>query len=242
MLIPITFNPKPSSSSTSTAPKLPSALAKISNDEVVLIELQGALEVEVAQPTDKNGKFVGKLTIDESGSVSDSVVRVASNIRSTCKWACGRSQRIFNLFLGSLAVIGPFLPELLLTKIMSLSFSYNNWTHTTLQGKPTLLIGHHLLEGKIAALTKPLAILTRSTTDVNLSATNTSETPGPSDSRSRGEDRDDSNSMDVDEDGADGRERSGSTPNRTAQWQAVGIVKKKIVFAKRPMPIVGRPS
>lgn len=68
MLIPVTFNP-PSSQSTPTL-KLPAALAKISHDEVVLIELQGALEVEVAQPTDKNGKLVGKLTIDENGSVS----------------------------------------------------------------------------------------------------------------------------------------------------------------------------
>lgn len=70
MLIPITFNPNSSSSRPKETPKLPSALAKIANDEVVLIELQGALEVEVAQPTDKNGKFVGKLTINEDGSVS----------------------------------------------------------------------------------------------------------------------------------------------------------------------------
>lgn len=70
MLIPVTFNPHPSSRSTETA-KLPPALAKISNDEVVLIELQGKLEVEIAQPSDKNGKFVGKLTIDEDGSVSN---------------------------------------------------------------------------------------------------------------------------------------------------------------------------
>ena len=63
MLIPIVFN-------SSTSPKLPSALATISNDEVVLIELQGLLEVEVAQPTDRNGKLVGKLTINEDDSVS----------------------------------------------------------------------------------------------------------------------------------------------------------------------------
>lgn len=65
MLIPIIFN-------SSTSSKLPSTLAKISNDEVVLIELQGMLEVEVAQPTDKNGKLVGKLTINEDESVSGS--------------------------------------------------------------------------------------------------------------------------------------------------------------------------
>ena len=65
MLIPIIF-------SSSTSSKLPSTLAKISNDEVVLIELQGMLEVEVAQPKDKNGKLVGKLTIHEDELVSGS--------------------------------------------------------------------------------------------------------------------------------------------------------------------------
>jgi chromosome transmission fidelity protein 8 len=64
MLIPITFNPD----SKPQTPKLPPTLAKISNDEVVLIELQGNLEV--SQSSDKNGQFVGELTIDETGSVS----------------------------------------------------------------------------------------------------------------------------------------------------------------------------
>jgi chromosome transmission fidelity protein 8 len=64
MLIPITFNPTPNRQET---PKLPSTLAKISNDEVILIELQGNLEGP--QSLDKNGQLVGELTIDETGSV-----------------------------------------------------------------------------------------------------------------------------------------------------------------------------
>ncbi|KXN91642.1 hypothetical protein AN958_12494 [Leucoagaricus sp. SymC.cos] len=155
MLIPITFNPSSSLSSTpSETSKLPSALAKISNDEVVLIELQGALEVEAAQSSDKNGKFVGKLTINENG-----------------------------------------------------------------REKPTLLIGHHLLEGKIASLNKPLAILTRSATNVNSSSTIASST-------------------DLLKPELKGR----VTPTPRVQWKVMGIVKRKIVFAKRPMPIVGQPS
>ncbi|KAJ7596166.1 Ctf8-domain-containing protein [Mycena floridula] len=76
--------------------KLPSSLAKISHDEIVLIELQGTLEVPDDGP--KDGKLVGKLKIDD---------------------------------------------------VLS---------------KPTLMIGPHLLEGKVANLPKPLAILHRSTT------------------------------------------------------------------------------
>lgn len=45
------------------APKLPPGLAKISHNEVVLIELQGSLEVN--QPGERDGKLVGKLKLDE---------------------------------------------------------------------------------------------------------------------------------------------------------------------------------
>lgn len=60
MIIPITFN------SSTKWPKLPPALAKISHDEVVLIELQGSLEVELNHPSERNGQLVGNLTIDEA--------------------------------------------------------------------------------------------------------------------------------------------------------------------------------
>jgi len=61
MLIPITFSPQFTSNS-----KLPSGLAKISHDEVVLIELQGSLDVESNHPSDRDGQFVGKLKLDEA--------------------------------------------------------------------------------------------------------------------------------------------------------------------------------
>ncbi|TFK40200.1 Ctf8-domain-containing protein [Crucibulum laeve] len=145
MLVPISI---PSSSSNA---KLPSALAKISHDEIVLIELQGALEVECNHPSERDGKLVGMLGIEEGSN------------------------------------------------------------------KPTLRIGHHLLEGKISALAKPLAILHRSV---------------PGDPVSKEAPSDNAMECDSSVDAAKDGSRAG--------WNIVGVVKKKIVFAKRPMPIVGR--
>ncbi|KAG8869782.1 hypothetical protein FRC20_000853 [Serendipita sp. 405] len=64
----------------------------------------------------------------------------------------------------------------------------------TIESKPTLRIGHHLLEGKIASLPKPLAVMRR--TD----STSDSETP--------------------------------------YSFDIVAIIRKKIIFSKRPTPIV----
>ena len=61
MIIPITL-----SSLSAANPKLPPCLAKISHDEVVLIELQGSLEVESNHPSERDGKHIGKLKIDET--------------------------------------------------------------------------------------------------------------------------------------------------------------------------------
>lgn len=60
------------------------------------------------------------------------------------------------------------------------------------QDKPTLLIGHHLLEGKLVTLQKPLAVLHRAQPN-----------------------EDDGTSYDM-----------------------IGLVRRKIVFAKRPMPVI----
>ncbi|KAF8643238.1 hypothetical protein AX16_009127 [Volvariella volvacea WC 439] len=62
MLIPLNLLP-PSDAN----PKLPPALAKISHDEIVLIELQGALEFDEPTPSDRDGQFIGILNIDEAG-------------------------------------------------------------------------------------------------------------------------------------------------------------------------------
>ncbi|KAJ7442463.1 Ctf8-domain-containing protein [Mycena latifolia] len=140
MIISINFS-LPSSS----AAKLPPSLAKISHDELVLIELQGALEVECVSDSERDGRLVGRLCIDEAVK------------------------------------------------------------------KPTLTIGHHLLEGKVALLPKPLAILQR-------------VVPG------------DLDSMDCDASDGDATGREATA----VAWEAIAIVKRKIIFSKRPMPIVGR--
>ncbi|KAF8802496.1 hypothetical protein BYT27DRAFT_7146225, partial [Phlegmacium glaucopus] len=144
MLIPITIT-----SSSLSNPKLPSGLAKISHDEVVLVELQGSLEVECNHPNERNGKLVGQLKIDDS------------------------------------------------------------------TGRPSLLIGHHLLEGTIASLPKPFAVLLRSGSSENelgndaMVLDSSSTGPGP----------------------------EGLGDSISSSWSVVGIVKKKIVFSKRPMPV-----
>ncbi|KAH9887638.1 Ctf8-domain-containing protein [Cubamyces lactineus] len=140
MLIPINVAiPDPSSAQRK---KLPPQLVQFGTDELVLIDLQGALDVE----GNKDGQLVGKLRIDPA------------------------------------------------TK------------------KPTLLIGHHLLEGKLVTLPRPLGVLHRH---------DPAQTGG-------------SASMDVDE--------SGQSSNGSAtSWDIVAVVKRKMVFSKRPMPIVGKP-
>ncbi|KAI0820692.1 Ctf8-domain-containing protein [Trametes gibbosa] len=143
MIIPINVNiPGPSSP---TSHRLPPQLVHFGSDEVVLIEMQGLLEVD----GNKDGQLVGKLRVDPA------------------------------------------------TK------------------KPTLLIGHHLLEGKLVNLSKPLAVLHRNSHD-------------PSEKETR-------NSLSV-------QDTQETQPCGTASWDMVAIVKRKMVFSKRPMPMVGKPS
>ncbi|KAF8492591.1 Ctf8-domain-containing protein [Russula emetica] len=112
------------------------------------------------------------------------------------------------------------------------------------KGKPTLRIGHHLLEGKIANLPKPLAILQRRTcvvpspTTTTTTTTNAHKTP-------------DENSGDIDgdvdmrqsSDNCETKDDNTSTPpaaTATATSYAIHtLVRKKIIFSKRPTPIVG---
>ena len=55
MIVPISISPAGSS-----ATRLPPQFAQFGTDEVVLVEMQGALDVEGSL----NGQMVGKLTID----------------------------------------------------------------------------------------------------------------------------------------------------------------------------------
>ncbi|RPD54117.1 hypothetical protein L226DRAFT_617229 [Lentinus tigrinus ALCF2SS1-7] len=144
MLIDINIDlPGPSS----TRRQLPPQLVQFGTEELVLIELQGALEVE----GNKDGQLVGKLRVDPN------------------------------------------------TK------------------KPTMMIGHHLLEGKLVNLAKPLAVLQKH-----------DSTPGAGE-----------------EDEAAMAVEDGYSPRTTMQarsWDIIAMVKKKMVFSKRPMPVVGTGS
>ncbi|KAF9068937.1 Ctf8-domain-containing protein [Rhodocollybia butyracea] len=160
MLIPITFD-----APSSFPSKLPPSLAKISHDEVVLLELQGALEFTSdsnnPDPTERDGKLVGTLSIDDDLK------------------------------------------------------------------RPTLRIGHHLIEGKIANLPKPLAVLHRTQTrrETRISGFSDPETQWTSRNESQNESQNEDVMMD---------DSQGEPP---VQWNAIAIVKRKIIFSKRPMPL-----
>ncbi|KAG2369108.1 Ctf8-domain-containing protein [Suillus spraguei] len=124
-------------------PKLPPCVAKLGHDELILIELQGTLDIECDEDTTRDGQFVGKLNLKDAN-------------------------------------------------------------------KPTLIIGHHLLEGKVVTLPKPLGVMHRKESSKRQCYL------GDGDNSSSVED----------------------TWNLGVSWDIVAVVKKKIVFSKRPMPIV----
>ncbi|KAI0255134.1 Ctf8-domain-containing protein [Lactifluus subvellereus] len=80
------------------------------------------------------------------------------------------------------------------------------------KGKPTLRIGHHLLEGKIVSLPKPLAVLQRVRDNCGIEDDNATAAAAAA---------------------AEGA----ATP--TTSYAIRTLVRKKIVFSKRPTPIVG---
>lgn len=83
----------------------------------------------------------------------------------------------------------------------------STWIDTLrVQKKSTLIIGHHLLEGKLVNLPKPLAVMQRAVT---------------TDAEGMG--------------GDDSQECSA-----TRSWNIVAVVKRKMVFSQRPMPMVGK--
>ncbi|KAL6301356.1 Ctf8-domain-containing protein [Sparassis latifolia] len=140
MIIPINLDTVPLSPLGS---KFPPQLAQFGTDEVVLIELQGALDVE----GDRQGETVGTLRIDDVT-------------------------------------------------------------------KTTLLIGHHLLEGKLVNLPKPIAVLQHVSSSSN--------------------DHDQPIDDNVD------MVSEGEAKSTLVEWNVVAVVKTKMVFSRRPMPMVGK--
>ena len=82
------------------------------------------------------------------------------------------------------------------------------------------MIGHHKLEGKLVNLNKPLAVLHRH----------------DSQPQAEHEDSEDT-AMEVDE--PEGRLGKASEEK---SWDMIAIVKRKMVFSKRPMPVVSQPD
>lgn len=83
--IPITTSP------SSSNLKLPPGLVKISHDEIMLIELQGSLEVELNHPSERNGRLVGTLKIDEA-TVSNIIEYISR---------CGFFSRVLSLSISA---------------------------------------------------------------------------------------------------------------------------------------------
>ncbi|KAH9003201.1 Ctf8-domain-containing protein [Lactarius hatsudake] len=96
------------------------------------------------------------------------------------------------------------------------------------KGKPTLRIGYHLLEGTIVSLAKPLAVLQRVPTPSR------SQIPPPPQP-------DEDISMHCADDGDEelGAPGTASTAAAATSYTIRTLVRKKIVFSKRPTPIVG---
>lgn len=78
-----------------------------------------------------------------------------------------------------------------------------------------MMVGHHLLEGKVIKLSKPLAVMRKRKQE-------TSNAPREVDV-----------AMDLDQ-------HSGTRENteNTCEYDIVAIVKRKVLFSKRPMPMM----
>ena len=74
--------PAPASTAACAHPKLATALARIAHNELVLTELQGALDVELTHPRERDGRFVGTLSINDATVRTYCTRRVLEFIRT----------------------------------------------------------------------------------------------------------------------------------------------------------------
>ncbi|KAF4614139.1 hypothetical protein D9613_007837 [Agrocybe pediades] len=110
--------------------------------------------------------------------------------------------------------------------------------------KPSLLIGHHLLEGKIATLPKPYAILMRKgnqkTAKKKKKKIHSDEEAAEGDDDMVDEEEEEAMQIDGESPDLPGSGSEPSVEATSAGWTIAGIVKKKIIFSKRPMPVIGK--
>jgi chromosome transmission fidelity protein 8 len=107
--------------------------------------------------------------------------------------------------------------------------------NSVVQKKPTLTIGHHLLEGKIVSLPKPIAVIQRSSKPrpkANLAPLPSDDEDSQIETQTQSLEAEDLMDMDI----------HATQKGSDVEWNAIAIVRRKIIFSKRPMPIATAPK
>ncbi|KAG7095238.1 hypothetical protein E1B28_006012 [Marasmius oreades] len=97
--------------------------------------------------------------------------------------------------------------------------------------RPALRIGHNQLEGKLVTLAKPLAVLRK-------------QRPKPQPQQNFPDETNyDENTVNLDQEeeleNMNMVMATSLTPQAPTEWHGIALIRRKIVFSKRPMPIVG---
>ncbi|KAF9048569.1 hypothetical protein BJ165DRAFT_1402472 [Panaeolus papilionaceus] len=228
MIIPVTLNTPSSSAHSNSTPKLPSGLAKISNDEVVLIELQGFLDVEANTPEERNGKFVGKLKVDDSGKPS---LVIGHHLLEGKVAALAKPLAIFHRVGGP----APRIAEASSATSASLSSAGKG------KGKMNVDAGDDTprKRQKTSGANNNDADADEEEMDID---TNPANTLSKSLKLSTLNDPSSSSDDETSHEAPPRASREENNKGGTTSWTILGIVKKKIIFSKRPMPISAMPK
>ena len=100
--------------------------------------------------------------------------------------------------------------------------------HFDLRGTPSLVVGHHLLTGKVIELDKPFAILRKKSLTADQSRSDLGELEGERD--------------EVDNTAEWGTGMGLDTATKVGtEYEVVALITKKIIFKNRPKPIITKP-